>query len=92
MPIFVRKPGPILRWSRVLHLAVAFSMTGYGGHLAGDSGCAIGAVGAVVAGLIWELATPLFHVKHPHADLWDLIAWLIGSGLASVGWALIGPG
>jgi hypothetical protein len=90
MPIFVPKPGPVLRWSRILHFTLAFGVTGYGAHLFGDAGCAFGAVGAGVIGLAWELASPCLPGDHQHADLWDLIAFLVGAACAAVGWASLG--
>jgi hypothetical protein len=88
--LWERKPGPVWRWSRLMHFVLAFGLTGYGGHLAGDAGCAYGAGVAVLGGLAWELASPWLPGDHPHADLWDFITFLLGACFAAVGWATVG--
>ena len=88
--IWKRKPGPVWRWSRLMHFVFAFGMTGYGGHLFGDAGCAYGASLAVLGGLAWEIANRWIPGEHRWADLWDFVAFLLGAASAAVGWAVFG--
>lgn len=89
-PLWLRKPGPVFRWSRLMHFVFAFGLTGYGGHLFGDAGCAYGAVLATLGGLAWEIANRWIPGDHRFADLWDLTAVLLGASLGAAGWTTLG--
>lgn len=71
-----------------MHAVFAFGLTGYGGHLFGDAGCAYGAAIAVMGGLCWEIVNRWTPGEHQHADLLDFVAFLAGAALAAGGFAL----
>lgn len=89
--IFKRKPGPLLRWSRLLHASVAFGVTVAGSHFWGDTGCAFSGAGAIVGGFGWEIANRFTGGWHPFGDVVDFFAFVIGALVAGLLWIVLIP-
>jgi len=90
MPIFKPKEKPVLRWSRLVHLLLAATVTAYGGHLWGYQGSIWAGIASILGGLCWEISNRVTGKgKHPFADALDFWAFVIGATLASVGWILV---
>ncbi len=89
MVIWARKPRPSWR-SRLLHFGEGLLLPLLAGRLGGYSGCAWGLIGAVGAGIVWEIATPLLAGplgwSWPHADLAEALAWIVGAAIGAGVW------
>jgi hypothetical protein len=93
MPIFVAKPGPVLRWSRLCHVSIAFTATAIGGHLWGYEGSVFVGAGAIALGFAWECCTSFIRGPHtgwhPYGDALDFWSFALGAMAAGVAYALI---
>lgn len=83
MIIWRRKTGPLLRWSRLVHLIVGAGIPLLCSAAWGYPGLGWGCVGSMVAGVLWEIGTIRLWLwlgtSHPWADVLDLGAWWVGT-------------
>lgn len=79
MPIFKPKKGPILRWSRGLHLLEAAAITTAGGLLWGEQGAAYAGAASIIGGFGWEVSNRFTGGYHPFGDGWDFLAFVAGA-------------
>lgn len=88
MPIFKPKKGPILRWSRGLHLIEAAAITAAGGFLWGETGAAYAGAAAIAGGFGWEVSNKWIPGPHMFGDGWDFLAFVagafVGAGIQAV--------
>lgn len=72
------KPRPLLTSGRVFHAAIAFCIVMATSEAWGYPGLAVGSLGAVALGWIWEALTPLRRWPHPWGDVLDFCAFEVG--------------
>lgn len=89
MTIFKPKSGPVIQWSRLVHLLLAATITGYGGHLGGYQGAVMAGFGAIALGFGWEVANRWMGGVHPFGDAWDFWAFVIGATLTGIGFLAV---
>jgi hypothetical protein len=89
--VWLSKSGPVLRWSRAVHVAIGFLAPAWGHHAHGNAGLGFGMLAVAAAGGLWELSTPIrerirpgWGGYHPYADARDLAAFLVGAALAAL--------
>lgn len=84
-PLWKLKPGPILRWSRALHMAWGAGATTAGGLIGGDWGMGIGGVGATLGGFAWESLNKKWPIgPHMYGDGWDFLAFVAGAFVPAI--------
>jgi len=85
------KPKPSWR-SRAYHATIGFLVPLIAGRLGGYSAVAWAFAGACVAGIGWELATPILAGPlgwaWPHGDLSEAVAVVVGAAGGATGWLI----
>lgn len=88
MKFWRAKLGPVLRWTRGVHILVGMVIPGIGYRHSGAEGLGMGILGVCVVGGAWELAMPVLERihrgwggYHPWADVLDLVSFLVGASI-----------
>jgi len=74
-----------------MHLLIAMTITGYGGHKGGYKGSIWVGVSAIGIGFLWEMSNKFFpkltgSKLHPYADAVDFWAFALGAVMGGIGW------